>query len=103
MGPVLLVIFINTIVFIVVMNKIKQSTKKRAKMGHVEPTVATMLADIRKDLKIAVSFVVLLGLTWILGAFAIQSAGIVFIYAFAICNALQGLFLALFQGLLRPA
>lgn len=51
----------------------------------------------RKEFQASLAVMVLLGLTWLFGAFMIQDGRLVFSFLFAICNSLQGFFVFLFH------
>ncbi|XP_070567744.1 adhesion G-protein coupled receptor G6-like [Ptychodera flava] len=57
--------------------------------------------SIQAQLKAAIAFMVLLGLTWTFAIFAISEASLVFMYLFAIFNCLQGLFIFVFHCALK--
>ena len=54
-------------------------------------------SQIKKDFQFTASFFCLLWITWIFGGYVLGQAGISFIYLFAICNALQGIYIFLFH------
>ena len=60
-----------------------------------------LLAKAKKGLRASLSFLCLLGITWIFGAVAIGRASVPFFYLFAICNVLQGVVIFVFQVLLN--
>ncbi len=106
MGPALLIIFVNLIVFIMVMRNVMrkrgnfgrnvslESDNKKQAVRLIDPKE---VERIMKGLKATISFFSLLGVTWVFGALAISSGAILFIYLFSICNGLQGLFIAVFH------
>ncbi|XP_071808027.1 adhesion G-protein coupled receptor D1-like [Asterias amurensis] len=85
--PALCVVGVNIIVFILVLRVIVKSAELNDK-EH---------ANIKAGLKGAVVLLPILGLTWIFGILAVNSATIMFQYLFTIFNSFQGLFIFLNQ------
>ena len=83
LGPILLILAFNTVVFIVVIAVIIKHTVKRS-IDHKKKTDTIQLM-----LSITSVFV-LLGLTWIFGAMTIMKAAPTFEIVFTILNSFQG-------------
>ena len=93
LGPVALLIIVNSVVFVFVMRQIiNRSSNKLTK---------TEVSSTKVRLRGAISVIVLLGLTWIFAIFAVGDFGIIFHYLFAILNSLQGLFIFIFYCFLK--
>ena len=88
-----LIIVINSIVFVFVMKQIVSRSSN--KLTKTEKSSAMV------RLRGAISVIVLLGLTWIFAIFAVGDFGLVFHYLFAIFNSLQGLFIFFFYCCLK--
>ncbi|XP_077976980.1 adhesion G-protein coupled receptor G2-like [Glandiceps talaboti] len=89
LAPMCLVLIFNTVIFCLVIYQICGLNSKAL--------TANERFTITAQLRAAVGFMVLLGLTWILAIFAIGDASLVFQYLFAIFNSLQGLFIFIFH------
>ncbi|XP_077977066.1 adhesion G-protein coupled receptor G6-like [Glandiceps talaboti] len=89
LAPMSLVLIFNTVIFCLVIYQICGLNSKAL--------TANERFTITAQLRAAVGFMVLLGLTWILAIFAIGDASLVFQYLFAIFNSLQGLFIFIFH------
>ena len=93
LGPVALLIIVNSVVFVFVMRQIiNRSSNKLTK---------TEVSSTKVRLRGTISVIVLLGLTWIFAIFAVGDFGIIFHYLFAILNSLQGLFIFIFYCFLK--
>ncbi|XP_077976979.1 adhesion G-protein coupled receptor G6-like [Glandiceps talaboti] len=89
LAPMCLVLVFNTVIFCLVIYQICGLNSKAL--------TANERFTITAQLRAAIGFMVLLGLTWILAIFAIGDASLVFQYLFAIFNSLQGLFIFIFH------
>ncbi|XP_073253880.1 adhesion G protein-coupled receptor B1-like [Porites lutea] len=87
-GPALLVISINTVVFIIVMYRML-GTKFIQDKKQIE--------KVKAGIKASMVILPLLGLTWLFGLLGFSSDTIVFKYMFAILNSLQGLMIFIFH------
>ncbi|XP_044885610.1 adhesion G-protein coupled receptor G4 isoform X3 [Mauremys mutica] len=83
------VMFINVLLQIHIMKSKQQRKSKNWKQSFLH------------DLRSTVSLSFLLGLTWGFAFFAWGSARIFFLYVFAICNTLQGLFIFVYHCLMK--
>ncbi|XP_039342952.1 adhesion G-protein coupled receptor G4 isoform X2 [Mauremys reevesii] len=84
-----IVMFINVLLQIHIMKSKQQIKSKNWKQSFLH------------DLRSTVSLSFLLGLTWGFAFFAWGSARIFFLYVFAICNTLQGLFIFVYHCLMK--
>jgi G protein-coupled receptor 133 len=99
-APVLCILLFNIVVFVLVMRNIyRMSERMRMRRSPVSLDETHRVRDIIKGVRATMSLFSLLGITWIFGALAIDSAAVVFLYLFAICNTLQGLFIFMFHCL----
>lgn len=95
-APVLLIISLNAYVFICVMVAIfKSETRDFRRSSSTETD--SKLANLKKAMRASLSFLCLLGVTWVFGALAIGDASVTFFYLFAICNCIQGVMIFFFQ------
>ena len=100
-APVLVAITINLVVFVRVLYAVLvMGNRIKSKRSSAEET--DRYKTLKKGVRASLSFLCLLGVTWIFGAVAIGQASVVFFYLFAICNALQGAMIFVFQCLLDP-
>ena len=81
-APVMFVMLVNTITFCLIMYKLATRPPNTA-----DPTSGN--EGFRK-IKRAFGILILVGITWVFGFFAIADASLVLHYLFAICNSLQG-------------
>jgi len=95
MAPVMIVILINTYMFIRVTQEITKSQNR--KTDNLPSNQHAGLSDIREKLvkvRASVSVMVLLGLTWILGPImlldVVPALRLPVTYLFTVCNSLQG-------------
>jgi hypothetical protein len=65
--------------------------------------IRTFMRETRHALKVGISFLSLLGVTWLFGVLAVDKAAVTFQYMFAICNTLQGVFIFVFHCLMDPS
>lgn len=93
LGPVVLIIIINSVVFVFVMKQIVNRSSN--KLTNTEKS------SLKVRLKGAISVIVLLGLTWMFAIFAVGDFGLVFHYLFAIFNSMQGLFIFIFYCFMK--
>ncbi|XP_074663095.1 adhesion G-protein coupled receptor G6-like isoform X2 [Tubulanus polymorphus] len=95
LGPVCVVLLLNIVSFILVVKQI-YSMGKRSKISRREKS------SISTQLKGAIGVMLLLGLTWVFGLFAISGvSALVFSYVFVILNTLQGLFIFVFYCVMK--
>ncbi|XP_022094807.1 adhesion G-protein coupled receptor G2-like isoform X2 [Acanthaster planci] len=92
--PVCLILLFNVVVFVAVTWKLCQLRKSKISTSD--------RFDVAAQLRATVSVTILLGLTWLLGFFAIGDASLTFSYLFAAFNSLQGFAVFVFQCLLQP-
>ena len=97
-GPVLCIIAFNIFVFVRIMMAILAMRRQPVMLGDERKR----FEKLKKGLRASLSFMCLLGITWVFGAFAIGQAAVAFFYLFAILNALQGVVIFTFQVLLDP-
>ncbi|XP_047122575.1 adhesion G protein-coupled receptor L2 isoform X2 [Hydra vulgaris] len=86
-GPVLFVIFINILIFIKSLHVVSVKSKKRT----------SNIAELWFWIKSTFLLICLLGITWIVGIFYIDSRSLFFGYVFTIINSLQGFLIFLFH------
>ena len=94
LGPILLILAFNTVVFIVVITIIIKHTVKRS-IDHKKKTDSIQL------MMNITSVFVLFGLTWIFGALTIMKAAPTFEIVFAILNSFQGFLIFIFFCVLK--
>jgi hypothetical protein len=95
-APLLLIVTFNAVVFVRVMISIfALGSKVRGSKSTSDEN--DRLASLKKGLRASLSFLCLLGVTWIFGALAIGSAAVAFFYLFALCNVVQGVFIFVFH------
>ncbi|XP_071800900.1 adhesion G-protein coupled receptor G6-like isoform X2 [Asterias amurensis] len=92
--PICLVLIFNTFVFVTVTWKLCHLRKSKISQSN--------RFDLGAQLRASASITFLLGLTWVLGFFAIGEASLTFNYLFATFNSLQGFSVFVFQCLLQP-
>ena len=91
LGPICLILLSNLVIFGIIMYKL--STRPTRSMDPKETSEAM------QRLKRAFGIMILMGLTWIFGAIAVEDFRLVFQYTFAICNSLQGFAIFVFYCL----
>ncbi|KAG1674164.1 Adhesion G-protein coupled receptor G6 [Nymphon striatum] len=100
-GPCCLILLINLIVFIMVCRVLFSPRMTSGKNDMIKKRI-----DSRKvtamQIKGAFTVMVLLGVTWVFGAFAIGKAKLVFLYIFTVCNSLQGFLIFVIRCLSYP-
>ena len=94
MGPILLILAFNTVVFIVVMVVIIKHTVKRS-IDHTKK-----IDSIQLMINIVI-VIVLFGLTWIFGALTINKAAQTFQIVFTILSSFQGFLIFIFFCVLK--
>jgi hypothetical protein len=87
---------VNILVFIRVMFTVL-TMRRRVSARRSSKEEASNYAALIKAFRASLSFLCLLGITWVFGALAIGKAAVVFIYLFAICNVLQGVVILIFH------
>ena len=100
--PVAAILFANTVTLIIVMNKLYQHGKEKARKQsdgdeNKKPMIDT--AMIISQSRIAFACNVLLGITWIFALLAVGKATMYFQWLFCIFNSLQGFFVFVFYTL----
>ncbi|CAH1263333.1 ADGRL2 [Branchiostoma lanceolatum] len=93
-GPMLFVILVN-IGFLIMTLKIIHTKRSTRKSNE------TRSKKIRHWVRVSLSLIFVLGVTWALGVLYIVRETIFFAYVFAIINSLQGLFILIFHCLLN--
>ena len=94
LSPVVVILFMNLILFVPIIRAIQQHLSNKEKFQNDD-------IDIKRRARVTISTTVLLGLTWMLGIFAIGDFKIVFQWLFAILNSFQGLFIFIFHVILK--
>ncbi|XP_046862950.1 adhesion G-protein coupled receptor G2-like [Xenia sp. Carnegie-2017] len=89
--PVVLIIALNSVAFVLIINSLMNAGSKIAANKS-----ATGLQHVRRSTAI----LIVLGLTWIFGVFALSDANLIFQYLFAILNSFQGFLVFVFYCLL---
>ena len=92
-APVVTVLLINTVVFTVIMYKLSTRPTTSADRDRGRDTLV--------QLRRAFGILILVGLTWILGFFAVSQARLVFQYLFGIFNTFQGFSIFLFYCVMQ--
>lgn len=90
--PVTLILVGNTVAFCVIIRSLFLSADR---------VTSTRETSGYQEVRQALAIMVLLGLTWLFGIFAIDGAKLVFQWLFCIFNALQGFFIFLFYCVLN--
>jgi hypothetical protein len=94
LAPLIVVVVLNSIMFAIVIHTVmKLLMKRRATISPGALGVEERAARIKKAVQASFSFLVLMGIGWIFGVLAIDSARVTFQYIFTILNVLQGLFI----------
>ena len=97
-GPMLAIVAVNMVVLVRIFMSIRRmEARQRARRMSA--------SDSRQGIrhtKAAASFMSLLGITWVVGAFAVDEAAEVFQYVFAVLNVLQGLLIFIFHCVSDP-
>ncbi|XP_022786826.1 adhesion G protein-coupled receptor L3-like isoform X1 [Stylophora pistillata] len=91
-GPAVLVILVNIVVFILVI---------RQMMGTQHIQNKTQIEKVKAGVKASAVVLPLLGVTWLFGLLSINTSTIGFQYVFVIFNSLQGLMIFIFHCLLN--
>jgi hypothetical protein len=100
-APFILIVAINLALFVRIIYAVMQM--KRGVQGRRSSKEdIDRYRGLRKGLRASLSFLSLLGLTWIFGALAIGEAAVVFFYLFALGNVFQGVLIFVFHCLLDP-
>lgn len=82
LAPACLILLVNCVIFTIV-TKVLLNTKSNGKVGSESGITAAQVRG-------AMTVMVLLGITWVFGTFAIGEAKLPFAYIFCIANSLQG-------------
>ena len=93
MTPVAFVIFINTITFLLIMYKLATRPPNAADPDRTSEGLL--------KIKRAFGILILVGITWMFGFFAVREARLVFQYLFAIFNSLQGFAIFMFYCVIQ--
>ncbi|XP_067032059.1 uncharacterized protein [Acropora muricata] len=91
-APVISIILVNIVVFILVIRKMMATRHMQNK---------TQIGKVKAGIKASAVILPLLGITWLFGLLAFNSATIAFKYIFAISNSLQGFMIFIFHCLLN--
>ncbi|XP_068752097.1 uncharacterized protein [Montipora capricornis] len=91
-APVICIILVNIVVFILAIRKM---------MGTKHAQSKTQIEKVKAGIKASAVVLPLLGITWLFGLLAFNSATIAFKYIFAIVNSLQGFMIFIFHCLLN--
>ncbi|XP_048581791.1 uncharacterized protein LOC5519041 isoform X1 [Nematostella vectensis] len=89
LAPVVTIVLVNTVIFTIIMYKLStrplpsSADKDRGHEGMIQ-------------LRRALGILILVGLTWMFGFFAISTLRLAFTYLFAVCNCLQGFSIFMF-------
>ncbi|CAG7820248.1 unnamed protein product [Allacma fusca] len=121
LGPAAVMLLINCYVFVRILQVLNQqgaNVRKQSKMAPPEikldssgskpldwksiKSTSSFFMVSPTQVKGAITVMVLLGVGWILGFFAIGPFKLVFSYLFCLCNAGQGVLIFLFRVLLHP-
>ena len=92
-APVVFVMFVNTIVFLLIMYKLATRPQNAADPDRGSEGLL--------KIKRAFGILILVGITWMFGFFAVADARLVFHYLFAICNSLQGFSIFVFYCVIQ--
>ncbi|XP_019864498.1 PREDICTED: adhesion G-protein coupled receptor F1-like [Amphimedon queenslandica] len=95
LGPALAIAVINTIFLMVTMIQLVRVI--RNKFDHRKNS--KNLKTVKSAIFGAIVLFPLLGITWIIGVFAVSQNTTVFLWLFTICNSLQGVFILIFHVL----
>ncbi|XP_048473787.1 adhesion G protein-coupled receptor E4-like [Rhincodon typus] len=95
LGPVCLIILINTALYFTILLTLKREISKR-------DTQVSKLQDTRMLTFKAIAQVFILGCTWIFGLFQLQEEPGVMTYLFTIINSFQGTFIFILLCILNP-
>jgi hypothetical protein len=95
-APLLLIATFNTAVFVKVMHSVF-ALRGQVRGRKATQEDASRYAVLIKGVRASLSFLCLLGVTWIFGALAIGKSAVVFFYLFALCNVLQGVVIFIFH------
>ncbi|XP_065903381.1 adhesion G protein-coupled receptor L3-like [Dysidea avara] len=85
-GPILLIILINSFFLVVTMHEIFKSSR-----GILTTSDVTKLGTAKSLVRAAIIVVPMLGITWVVGIFAINENTIAFAWIFTILNSFQGM------------
>ncbi|CAM1327799.1 Uncharacterised protein g9589 [Pycnogonum litorale] len=102
LGPCCLILLINLVVFVLVCRVLCSPRMATASKDDVvskrtdSPRVTVI------QVKGTLTVMILLGVTWVFGAFAVGEAKLVFQYVFCICNSLQGFLIFVIRCLHYP-
>jgi len=91
LAPICLILVVNLVIFGIIMYKL--STRPTRSVEKNNKSEAT------QRLRRAFGIMILMGLTWIFGAIAVEDFRLVFQYLFAVCNSLQGFAIFVFYCL----
>lgn len=92
-APVAFVMFVNTITFFLIMYKLATRPPNTTDPSSSSEGVVKV--------KRAFGILILVGITWVFGFFAIADARLVFHYLFAVCNSLQGFAIFVFYCVIQ--
>ncbi|XP_062510794.1 adhesion G-protein coupled receptor D1-like isoform X2 [Corticium candelabrum] len=92
-APMIAIILANFVIFVIVLKIVIESKGKSDMRGRKQV--------IKASLKAIAVLLPILGLTWIIGVFAVDSLSVPLAYIFTIFNSLQGLFFFIFHCVLN--
>ncbi|XP_019864485.1 PREDICTED: adhesion G protein-coupled receptor L4-like isoform X1 [Amphimedon queenslandica] len=95
LGPALTVAVVNTIFLVITMIQIVRVTWN--KLDNNKMSKSKNLQTAKSAIFGAIVLFPLLGITWIIGVFAVSQNTTVFLWLFTICNSLQGVFILIFH------
>ncbi|XP_078620444.1 adhesion G-protein coupled receptor G7-like isoform X1 [Branchiostoma floridae x Branchiostoma japonicum] len=98
--PAGVILLFNLVLFCIILYNLAKRERKQIKLTGSKKDESDPKWIVRQ-LRRAVSLLVLFGLTWMFGFFVINDTRIVFAYLFCIFNTLQGLFIFIFHCVLR--
>jgi hypothetical protein len=90
-GPMIAILLVNLGIFIVVLKIV---------VSRVSDIAGRRVAYVKSGLRAAAVLMPIMGLTWAVGVFAVDSLSLPLAYMFTILNSLQGLFVLIFHCLL---
>lgn len=93
LGPIFAILLFNAVIFILVIGVLIKHNRK--KIGKAADTKTQRKSNIRLTISMF-GIMFLFGLTWVLAAFTINGASLIFQILFAVFNSMQGFFIFIF-------